>query len=404
MSALSSPFSLYELNEAQIEQILPEKVKIVCLRPASKEFSAVDTTQPERYSLLNSFAKRLRKNKEHPLIADVHESDVVILPQDEIEAKQMMRRGLDRHGLLPADPAEKDVSIHTSIYRRLLLRAIEISLRKKGYIVRESHALKYVYLTTSYAYMYSTGLSANNKYFEIFRGCAFRLLVYPQDGRAGLIIDPTFRFIPRATLSEMIQHKDSIQDYGGLKTDDGIHFEGGLRVMDVCPIKPEICPYRKSPYESDCLLYNERLDSAVSWPKYCTLQSVPNKNVGQYPIIRKSLKNCNIINEYIKDDSLVGEVSFRGSKNIYCYPLQRLRRIFEIARIPYFVRSLGGTDQDVTEMNKFFEKETKLPPNERRWYSNLFVRDFGDIHFGPYLLNLKKSLTQGVVRPWKKRM
>lgn len=393
---------MYELNEVQISQILPERIKICCLRPASKEYRAVDIKQTERYSLLNNFAKRLRKNKERPLVADVHESDVVVLPKNEIEARQIMRKGLDRPGLLPAEPPEKIVRIHSSIYRRLLLRAIEISLRNKGYIVKESYALKYEHLTTSYAYMYSTGLSANNKYFEIFRGCAFRLLVYHQDRRAGLIVDPTFRFIPRATLSEIIQHEDGIQDYGGEKTDDRISFEGGLKVMAVCPIKPEICPHRKSPYESDCLLYNKRYDSAVSWPKYCKLQSVPNKIVGQYPIVRKSLKDCNIINGHIKDDSLVGEVSFRGSKTIYSYPLQRLRGIFEIARIPHFVRSLGGTDQDVTEMNKFFEKETKLPPNERRWYSTLFVKDFGDINFGPYLLNLEKTLTQGVVRPWKR--
>jgi hypothetical protein len=380
---------------------LPEELEVACLRPSSSEYRTTDVSQAQKYAFLNGFARKLREDKDHPISADVLGSDIVVLPKDENELTMISRKGLEKHGLLPSNTSVLKIPVDSDIYNRLLLRSIETSLREKRYIVREDYAVRYLNLTTSYAYMYSSGLSTNNKYFEVFRGCAFRLMVYSKIRSASLFVDPTFKFIPRATFLEISTHKETTQHLGGLEDRDKIDFGAGIKVVDVCPIRPEDCSSRKSPYQIDCLLYNERIGSSPSWPRNCSLTAILKKNVSLYPKIRESLRKCKMINDHVKDDSRVGEVHFDGSGKPYDYPLDRLRPMFQIDRIPLFVWALDGTEQDVEEMNNFFGKETKLPPDERRWYSLLFVRDLAEFHFGRQLLDFERELTQGIVRSWK---
>ncbi len=395
----------YSMNQVLLNGALPQELETVCLNPTSSDYKSVDTEDRDKFRLLNNMARRLRRDKERPLVADVYENSVVILPSNEAEGRYMVEKGLDKRDLEPSNPPTKKISIQQSLYRRLLLRAFEISLRQKGYMVDEVMAAKYEHASTSFAYMYSSGTSATNKFFEVYRGAAFRILLYSNERKAGLVVDPKFRLLPRATFYDFAKpnNRHILKSWGGIERNGEMVFERGLEVMDVCPISPEDCKFRRSPFESECLLYNQVLDRAVSWPRQgAFLISIKNLPISKEPRIRQSLKNCAIISNHISDDTATAIVAFYKRESKYSYPLQRLRRPYTSELLPDFVTVLGGDDKDVDTMTEYFDRIVKLPPNERKFYTGLFVNDLAPFVLGERTLSFEKDLVRISVKPWKR--
>ena len=153
------------------------------------------------------------------------------------------------------------------------------------------------------------------------------------------MVEPKFRLLPRATLYEFAKpdHRHILKSWGGIERNGEMVFERGLEVLDVCPISPEECKFRRSPFESECLLYNPGQDRAISWPRQAFLIAIKNLPISKEPRIRLSIKNCGIISNYIPDDTATATETFYKKESKYSYPLQRLRRPYMTELIPDFV-------------------------------------------------------------------
>ena len=53
-------------------------------------------------------------------------------------------------------------------------------------------------------------------------------------------------------------------------------------------------------------------------------------------------------------------------------------------------------------MNEYFDRIVKLPPNERKFYTGLFVNDLVPFAFGDRTLSFEKDLVRIRVKPWKR--
>jgi len=389
----------YEINHVTTSELLSDKIKVVRLLPTTDDFK-YSHSKEERLVYLNNLAKKLRTDKQSPVTADVLEDSIVVLPHTEFELKSASINGFPKKGLRPMDNPIQEIRIEQEIYRRLLLRSTEIMLRSQKYIVREGRPGAYQYSLFSTAYMYSSGLSS--KFFEVYRGFTFRVLLYPRERRMSVVIDPKFKFLPRLTLYDFYsseKRRDFLVRWGGKAEGKMITFDS-LDVVDVCPIYPEKCEVdaRRSPYEADCKLYREKSGTSLSWSSGgCRLHRInSDATVRDRPEILRSVKGCEQLTKSIDDKSAVAEVSFsKGQqRKIYYYPLERLRKTFEIDLLKDFVVATCGSEKIVEEIQKNFAQITKPSSDDRRWWTELFVKDFKTIHFGNNLLNFDPRLVQ----------
>lgn len=389
----------YEINHVTTSELLPDKIKVVRLVPGTDDFKYIHSKE-ERLVYLNSLAKKLRTDKQSPLIADVLEDSIVILPPTEFELKSASRDGFPKKNLHPKDNPIQEIHIEQETYRRLLLRSIEIMLRSQKYMVREGKPGAYQYSLFSTAYMYSSGLSSD--FFEVYRGFTFRVLTYPKERRMSVVIDPKFKFLPRLTLYDLYsdqKRRSFLMRWGGKTEGKTISFDS-LNVVDVCPISPEKCKVdaRRSPYEDDCKLYREKSGTSLSWSSGgCFLNRInPKLTVKDRPEILRAVRGCEQLTDSLDHKSAVAEVSFSKDqqKKTYYYPLERLRKTFEIDLIKDFVLAKSGSESIVEEIQKNFARITKPSSDDRCWWTELFVKDLKTITFGNNLLNFIPRLVQ----------
>jgi len=389
----------YQINHVTTSELLPDKIMVVRLIPTTDDFK-YSHSKEERLVYLNNLAKKLRTDKESPVTADVLEGTIVVLPHNEFELKSASAHGFPKKSLRPADNAVQEIRIEQETYRRLLLRSIEIMLRSQKYIVREGRPGAYQYSLFSTAYMYSSGLSS--EFFEVYRGFTFRVLTYPKERRMSVVIDPKFKFLPRLTLYDLYsdqKRRNFLMRWGGKTEGKMISFDS-LNVVDVCPISPEKCKWdaRKSPYEVDCKLYREKSGTSLSWSSGgCFLNLInPELTVKDRPEILRAVRGCEQLTESLDDKSAVAEVSFSKDrqKKTYYYPLERLRKTFEIDLIKDFVVAKSGSESSVEEIQKNFARITKPSSDDRCWWTELFVKDFKTTTFGNNLLNFDPRLVQ----------
>lgn len=389
----------YETNHVTTSELLPDKIKVVRLLPTTDDFK-YSHSKEERLVYLSNLAKKLRTDKQSPLIADVLEDSIVVLPHTEFELKSASIHGFPKKNLRPRDNPVQEIYIEQETYRRLLLRSIEIMLRSQKYMVREGRPGAYQYCLFSTAYMYSSGLSS--EFFEVYRGFTFRVLIYPKERRMSVVIDPKFKFLPRLTLYDLYsdqKRRNFLIQWGGKAEGKTISFDS-LNVVDVCPISPEKCKWdaRKSPYEADCKLYREKSGTSLSWwSGGCWLSRIdPEFAVRDRPEILRAVRRCEQLTEFLDDKSAVAEVSFSKDrqKKIYYYPLERLRKTFEIELIKDFVIATSGSESSVEETQKNFARITKPSSDDRCWWTELFVKDFKTITFGTNPLNFDPRLVQ----------
>jgi len=389
----------YEINHVTTSEVLQDKIKVVRLLPTTDEFK-YSHSREERLVYLNNLAKKLRTDKQSPLTADVFEDAVVVLPRTDFELKTISTHGLPKKDLRPADNPVQEIRIEQETYRRLLLRSVEIMLRSQKYIVREGRPRAYQYSLFSTAYMYSSGLSS--EFFEVYRGFTFRVLTYPRQRRMSVVIDPKFKFLSRLTLYDLYsdeKRRNFLILWGGKLEGKMISF-AGLNVVDVCPIRPERCEAdaRRSPYEVDCKLYREKSGTSLSWSSGgCSLNRInPELTVKDRPEILRAVRGCQQLTEFLDHKSAIAEVSFSKAqpKKIYYYPLERLRKTFEIDLIKDFVVAKSGSENSVEEIQKNFARITKPSSDDRRWWTELFVKDFKTITFGTNSFNFDPRLVQ----------
>jgi len=389
----------YEINHVTTSELLPDKIKVVRLLPTTDDFK-YSHSKVERLVYLNNLARKLRTDKQSPIIADVLEDSIVVLPQTEFELKSISTHGFPKKSLRPMDNPVQEIGIEREIYRRLMLRSIEIMLRSQKYMVREGRPGAYQYSLFSTAYVYSSGLSS--EFFEVYRGFTFRVLLYSRERKMSVVIDPKFKFLPRLTLYDIYSNekrKDFLIHWGGKAEGKAISFDS-LDVVDVCPIRPEKCEVdaRKSPYEADCKLYREKSGTSLSWSSGgCRLLRINSDLIMKdRPEILRAVKGCEQLTKFLDDKSAVAEVSFSKDqqRKTYYYPLERLRKTFEIDLIKDFVVVTSGSDNSVEEIQKNFARITKPLSDERCWWTELFVKDFKAITFGNNLLNFHPRLVQ----------
>lgn len=162
----------YETNQIAIKQTLPKQIQIVKLKPSTEDYKYAGTER-EKYRLLNGIARKLRVNRDSPLIADVFQNCIAVLPRTTSELKKISIDGLKKKRLTPVQNPVHTCRTGQDVYHRILLRSVEIMLRSQKYIVKESRPRAFQYTPFSTAYVYSNGLSTKYLYTgDLAFGCS----------------------------------------------------------------------------------------------------------------------------------------------------------------------------------------------------------------------------------------